>query len=266
MLENEIPRIIPIWKPVGESTHRIAKSVSEVYNILSSHTGTLDPMAEGVIVVLIDETRLRKYEYAKWKKTYEFDIVLGLKSDSLDGLGIVEIVENKQTFNFKKLEKVLDSMQGAYTQKIPNYSAIKVKGKELHWWARNNRLSEIEIPTRSGEIDDLKLMEITQTRFGEIALQTIKDIRLVDGDLRQDLAIACWKNIENKYGGEKTTKFKLRVQMSKGLYVRQLTQDILGMIGLIGITLNIKRTQNGKYAQNNCYTLSQIIPITRPHK
>ncbi len=260
MFENEIPKIIPIWKPVGKSTHKIAKSLSEAYNILSSHTGTLDPMAEGVIVVLTGETRLKKYEYAEWKKTYEFDVVLGLKSDSLDGLGVIEIVENKQDLDVKKLEKVLDSMKGAYTQKVPNYAAIKVKGKELHWWARNNRLDEIEIPTRSGEIYTLELLEVNDTTCGEVALQTIENIKLVEGDLRQEIAIKCWEEIKKQIGTKKTKKAKISVQMSKGLYVRQLTRDILDKLKLEGLTLNIKRTQNGNFNQNNSYTISQIIP------
>lgn len=259
MFTSKIPKIIPIWKPVGESTHRISKRISEVYNIPSSHTGTLDPMAEGVIVVLTGETRLKKYEYAHWKKTYEFEIVLGLSADSLDGLGHIEQRTNVTSLDEEKLRATLQTLIGSYSQKVPNYAAIKVKGKELHWWARNNRLNEIEIPSRHGEIYDLKLLEIVDITFGEVAKQTIEEIKKVEGDLRQELAIQCWEHIAETTGTKRTKKLHIQVQMSKGLYVRQLSQDILGKLGLHGITLNIKRTYNGIYTLGNCYKVAQLF-------
>ena len=90
-------KILPIWQPVGYSTHKIAKAVSNKYGVKTSHTGTLDPLAQGVIIVLLDDERLKKYEYAHWPKTYEFEIVFGISTDTYDGMGIV----TNKSFDFK---------------------------------------------------------------------------------------------------------------------------------------------------------------------
>lgn len=59
-----------------------------MYGVKTAHTGTLDPMAEGVIIVLLGEERYKKYELAGLKKTYEFEISFGFETDTFDGLGL----------------------------------------------------------------------------------------------------------------------------------------------------------------------------------
>ena len=255
-----LDNIIPIWQPIGKSTHIIAKQVSQKYNVMSSHTGTLDPMAEGVIIVLLGDDRNKKYEYAKFLKTYEFDIALGIKTDTYDGLGLVNAVDLPcPEFDLTHVRKTLSSLVGSYSQQVPNYSAIKVKGKPMHWWARESRLSEVVVPTRSGEIVSLEVTDLKEVKLSTLIDKVLSKVKLVEGNFRQDLVTECWNDFMETYDGINVKVLKVRVQMTKGLYVRTLSQDISSMLNTIGFVSNLVRTKNGIYDFDNSGQLETII-------
>lgn len=253
--------VLPIWQPQGYSTHIIAAKIAEKYGIKTSHTGTLDPMAEGVIIILLGETRLKKYEYAHWIKEYEFEIVFGIETDSQDGLGLItrseKPIEKKLSRNM--IQNTLNSFQGNYEQKIPPYSAIKVSGKPLHWWARNNKTHQIEIPTRKGQIKKLQLIDMYEKNIPNWVETNVDSIYKVTGNLRQDLIIKQWQKFKSSYNSNKLSIVKLRVEMTKGLYVRSLAIDIARQLETVGITNNIRRVKNGRYTEENSLTLKKIF-------
>lgn len=84
--------ILPIYQPVGQSSHLLAQKAGLLYHQKATHTGTLDPMATGVLLVLTGKDRFRKKEYSAYRKTYEFEILLGVRTDSDDILGVIEDV------------------------------------------------------------------------------------------------------------------------------------------------------------------------------
>ena len=120
------------------------------------HTGTLDPLARGLLIVCTDkDTKLVDILTAK-KKEYIATIKLGIKTDTLDITG--NIIE-RSNYNFTKEEllRVLNSFLGKSKQQVPIYSAIKIKGKKLYEYARNN--IEVELPVRDIEIYNIELLE-----------------------------------------------------------------------------------------------------------
>ena len=114
----EIPTILPIWQPVGYSTHIISAKAAEKFSVPTSHTGTLDPMAEGVAIVLLGEERHKKYEYAEWTKEYVFEIAFGLSTDTYDGLGLVTSF-HETSVSQDALKNVLAKFKGKYVQDVP---------------------------------------------------------------------------------------------------------------------------------------------------
>src|SRR3989338_9649097 len=122
------PRILSIWQPIGYSTHIIASKAAEKSSCPTSHTGTVDPMAEGVIIVLLGEERHKKYEYAEWPKEYVFEITFGLCTDSYDGLGLVTSF-HEGFIDEGSVEKALENFKGGYVQDVPPFSSVKVGGK-----------------------------------------------------------------------------------------------------------------------------------------
>lgn len=246
--------IISLWQPVGYSTHLIAKRVAEKLNTKCSHTGTLDPMAEGVIVILVGEKRRKKYEYAKWLKEYEFEMVFGIGTDTLDGLGIPYF--GKNLHDEQILSQITNEFIGEYNQKYPRFSAKKILGKPLHWFARNNKLNEITIPIKEGEIKELELLNVEDISYEKVKSNVIERIKMISGDLRQDEIVSAWESKSS------TVVFKIakfRVVMTKGLYVRGLVRDIAKKLDLDAFTYSIKRTMNGSYSKENSKTLQQFF-------
>ena len=131
------------------------------------HTGTLDPLAEGVLVVTIGRaTKLCDLLTSKYKE-YIATIKLGLKTDTMDITG--NILEEKDTkITEEEIKKVLNSFLGKSVQEVPIYSAVKVNGKKLYEYARNNQ--KVELPKR--EID-IKSIDFISYKNNEITFKCL---------------------------------------------------------------------------------------------
>lgn len=254
--------IIPIWKPVGYSTHIITKKVAELFGVKTSHTGTLDPMAEGVIIILTGEERLKKFEYARWHKTYVFEMLFGIKTDTFDGLGVADFgasaIGNKRELEMA-LKSILPEFVGLYIQEAPPYSAKKIKGKPLYWYARNDKLGEIIFPVIKGEIYDIKLLEASSLPLELIVKNISEKIDSTSGDLRQQDAKDSWTKLLTESVSRTFFLAKIEVNMSKGMYVRRLAVDIAKKLNSDAIVYSLTRTHNGAYNKSNSHTLEQIF-------
>ena len=143
----------------------------DVVNILTKklntkkigHTGTLDPMAKGVLVVAINKGLKIVDEITAYDKEYIAEVTLGIETDTLDITGNILKTMNIPEINKEKLNEVLNSFIGTYEMVVPKYSAIKVNGKKLYEYARNNE--DITLPVKTVEIYDIKLLEIQSNKF-----------------------------------------------------------------------------------------------------
>ena len=126
------------------------------------HTGTLDPIAEGVLVVCIgNTTKLCDLLTSKYKE-YIATIKLGIKTDTLDSTG--NILETKEFYVTKEqVEKVLASFLGKSIQEVPIYSAVKVNGKKLYEYARAKK--EVELPKREIDIKEIELLSLEEDKI-----------------------------------------------------------------------------------------------------
>lgn len=159
--------IIIINKPIGFTSQDVVSKTKRILNEKKAgHTGTLDPMATGVLPVLLGEaTKVSKYLIEHDKK-YIATIQLGEKRDTGDSEGkIIEKIEAKIE-DEKEIIEVLNSFLGKSMQIPPIYSAIKINGKKLYEYAREG--IDIEIPPREIEIFDICLNEFNKEN------QTIK--------------------------------------------------------------------------------------------
>jgi len=135
----------------------------DVVNIISKkfqtkkigHTGTLDPMAKGVLVLCIGKSLKVVDLITSYTKEYVAKVKLGIETDTLD---ITGNVLNKKEVNVtnEEIKEVLNSFLGKSIQEVPKYSAVKVNGKKLYEYARNN--INIELPKREIEIFDIELL------------------------------------------------------------------------------------------------------------
>ena len=254
-----IPKILPVWQPVGFSTHIISAKVAERYKVVTSHTGTLDPMAEGVIIVLLDEERYKKYDYSEWTKEYVFEIVFGLSTDTYDGLGMVTSFHNVDILK-KDVVEILKPFEGEYVQDVPPFSSARVEGKPLHWFARNKQLSGIEIPRKAGEIHEIELLDLYTKNFRDVVENINERISLITGDFRQDQIKTRWYQLQESLDEPKTVRIaKIRVVISRGMYIRSLSQDIAHKLNTTGFVYSLVRTRNGRYTKETSKNLTDIF-------
>lgn len=155
MFENGI---LNINKPEGwTSQDVVAKLRGRLHIRRVGHTGTLDPMATGVLPVCFGKaTRIIEY-YDDDFKTYEAEMKLGMVTDTLDSTGTV--LETKPVdVSEEDVIQAIDSFRGWITQIPPKYSALKVNGKPLYKYAREG--AEVEIKSRKIYVEDIQPVEV----------------------------------------------------------------------------------------------------------
>ena len=211
--------VIAINKEKGYTSRDIVNIVGKVYHTKKvGHTGTLDPMATGVLVVCVGKATKLVSLLTATEKEYVADVLLGVETDSLDTDGNVlreESVDCDQT----RIDQVLKSMKKTYLQEVPKYSAVKVKGKKLYEYARSNQ--EVKLPKKEVTIYDL---------------ERISDVFYENGKIR----------------------FQIRCKVSKGTYIRSLIRDIAHELGTIGVMSGLCRTKQGTFELKDCVSLEQL--------
>ncbi len=211
--------IIVINKEKGVTSRKVVNEISQHLGIKKvGHTGTLDPLATGVLVICVGKATKIVELLTNNDKEYIATVVLGLHSDTLDITG--EILNQEKCFKTKEeIEEVLTTMIGTYDQEVPIYSAVKIKGKKLYQYARNNE--QISLPKRK---------------------VTIKELSLI-GDVN--------------YINEMVT-FKIKCLVSKGTYIRSLIRDIANKLNTIGLMSELVRTKHGHFSIEDSLLLSKF--------
>lgn len=181
------------------------------------HTGTLDPLATGVLAVCVGRATKLVDLLQSTTKVYHAFGILGLLTDTLDITGKV-LKEDNKIISKEKLNEVLLSMIGSYEQEVPIYSAVKVDGRKLYEYARNNE--EVILPKRMVEIKEMELLE--------------------------------YKICDNK------VYFGIRVVVSKGTYIRSLINDIANRLNTNGTMVGLIRMKQGNFDINDAYKLEDI--------
>lgn len=155
--------VIVINKEEGVSSHDVVAKLRHIFNTKKiGHTGTLDPIATGVLVLCVNRaTRLVQYLTCD-DKIYEVEMKFGVKTDTGDRTGNV-IKKSRKKIDEEKLGEVLGSFIGKQQQIPPMYSAIKVKGKKLYEYARKG-------VTIEREPRDIEIFDIDNAYFGDNVL------------------------------------------------------------------------------------------------
>lgn len=213
--------ILIINKPLNCTSHDVVYKVKKLTNEKVGHTGTLDPMATGVLPLLIGKGTLCAKYLNNHDKKYKATLHLGKRTDTADRGGKIleEIEVPSELFEKSYIEKILKTFIGKIEQTPPIYSAIKVKGKKLYEYARKGQ--EVKIPTRNVTIYEIELIEINKKQH-EIIFQ---------------------------------------VHCSKGTYIRTLCEDIAKKMGTIGYMSNLERTEVGDFKIENAITIEDLDNI-----
>jgi tRNA pseudouridine55 synthase len=226
-IQNMIDGILIVDKPEGLTSHDV---VARLRRILKTkrigHTGTLDPFATGVLVMLVGKaTRLAQF-LDKDKKEYEATIRFGAETDTGDKTGELRITNYElRDVSDVELENVLTGFLGETEQTPPMYSAKKVDGKKLYELARKG----IEIERKPVKV---KIYEIEKTDSGE-----------------------------QKSENENASDVKIRVACSAGTYIRTLAEDIGKKLEIGAHLAALRRTGAGQFDLSKAVTLEELEEI-----
>lgn len=217
-MKSENNGILIIDKEAGFTSRDVVNALGKAFHTKKiGHTGTLDPLATGVLVVCLNKATKIAEVLTSLEKEYIAHFKFGLLTDTLDVTGKVLREENTE-FSKEQINEVLKTMLGEYMQEVPLYSAVKVKGKKLYEYARNNE--EVVLPFHKVSIKELELLDLWQE--------------------------------ENK------TVIKVRCLVSKGTYIRALGNDIAAKLGTHASMQSLRRTKQGKFSIEESYTLEDI--------
>ena len=153
--------VIVVNKEKGMTSFDVVHEIKKIFHTKKvGHTGTLDPLAEGVLIVCIgNATKIVELLTAN-DKEYIAEAKLGIKTDTLDTEG--EIIDKKD-FNIDLLEDTINSYKKTYLQEVPIYSAVKVNGKKLYEYARKG--IEVELPKKEVTIKEIELLSSNNDTF-----------------------------------------------------------------------------------------------------
>lgn len=154
--------ILNILKPTGMTSHDVVSSVRKILNIKKvGHAGTLDPNVAGVMVICVGKgTKLSDY-LMNGDKEYVCELVLGQSTDTQDSYGTVVCKNDKFNVSVEEIINVLKGFEGEQLQVPPMYSAVKLNGKKLYEYARQN--IEVKKPGKLVNIKEIKLLKFEKT-------------------------------------------------------------------------------------------------------
>ena len=161
MIGDSMNGVIVVNKEKGMTSFDVVHEIKKIFHTNKvGHTGTLDPLAEGVLIVCIgNATKIVELLTAE-DKEYIAEAKLGIKTDTLDTEG--EVIDKKE-FNINILEDTLNSYKKTYLQEVPIYSAVKVNGKKLYEYARKG--IEVELPKKEVTIKEIELLSTSNDTF-----------------------------------------------------------------------------------------------------
>ena len=222
-----------------------------------AYAGRLDPMAEGLLLVLLgDECKVQE-KYHNLDKEYEFEVLFGVSSDTADVLGLLELSKVSEVTK-NDIKMVIREMVGEVELPYPHFSSKTVQGKPLHVWKLEGRIGEIQIPTKRSMIYKLELTEFKTTSAQEVfeyaseKIETIPKViqesKALGNDFRREHVRLCWQKFIDT--NEPATTYyiaKFTCIASSGTYMRTLAEVIARELKTTGLAYSINRTKIGIY-------------------
>lgn len=246
----ELDNVLNLYKKKSETPlqtiERYVKAHPEYKDSRMTYAGRLDPMAEGLLLVLSGAKNNEREAYTGLDKDYEFEFVLGVATDTFDMLGKVLSAGDASKVSEKMVKDALMKYSGSFDQKYPPYSSKILNGVPLFQLAREGKLNEKDIPSHQVTVASMELLSSRIVSKDDFIESTFAAISAVLGDFRQKEILKAW----NAYFADGPAQFilyKARVSCGSGFYVRQLVQDIGRDLGTGAVTVSILRTRVGEY-------------------
>lgn len=247
-------KTVCIYKTSGETPlqaiSRFKIAFSEYAEQKISFAGRLDPMAEGLLLLLIGNENKNRGHYENLNKQYAFQVLFGVKSDTYDILGLPSLVGSSvlSDENFTRLHIFCEQKKGKQTQTYPPYSSKPLDGKPLYYWARKNLLENKKLPVKNIFISSFHHDKTETITGNELLLNIEERIHRVDGNFRQKDILASWKSILNYKKNNAFSILRFHITCSSGTYVRSIANEIGMYLQTGALAYTITRTHVGDYS------------------
>ena len=208
-------KVIIANKPIGKTSYQIVKEFKKKYpGEKVGHAGTLDPLAEGVLIILVGKATKKQAEFMRMKKEYLVEAIFGLVTPTWDlefepvSYETRGLKEKLKSLTEDLVKEKLGKLEGEIVQIVPSYSAVKVKGKRLYQMARKGKIDDRDLPRRKAMVYGIELLEFEKGEF---------------------------------------PKVKIRMIVGKGTYVRSVVYQLGEELGVGAVVSRIIRTKIGKH-------------------
>ena len=257
--------LIIVNKEKDWTSRDVVNKISKIFDIpKAGHTGTLDPLATGVLVVAVGEGVKLVDSLSNETKEYIAEVECGILTDTLDIL--VKTLEEKKDFTLEKeqIEEVLNSFLGKSLQEVPLYSSIRVEGKRLYEYARNNE--EVTLPKREIEIFSIELLELKEKSFlFKVKVSKGTYIRSLIRDIGTKLSIPCtMKNLtRTKQGIYSIEESNTLEEIEQGKYKLISFYEVLKDYPMVEVDDYIEnKIRNGRILENR-YEYEKFVYINK---
>lgn len=232
-----------------EAIERFRKENPEYATVKLGYAGRLDPMAEGLLLILVGDENKKKKEYELLPKEYEFSFIPGIETDSYDMMGMIRSYTKPSSIHDiqQRLTTIIPFFIGRSEQPYPPYSSARANGKPLYYWTRRNLLHTVEIPSKIVDITTISFLKNETKSIDEIAKNAIGRIENVNGDFRQIDIIDAWKQFAKKHQNDIFPVFHYSATVSSGTYIRSLVHSIGIKLACKAVTYSITRKKIGEF-------------------
>lgn len=213
-----------------------------------TYAGRLDPLASGVLLVLVGDECKNKEKYLNLDKEYELTVLFGLTTDTLDVLGLIEdeklgALDYFSHFTGNNFRDLLKKFEKKFSQKYPKFSSKTIKGRPLFEITRAEGIKEEDLPEKEVEIKKIEFGS-----FGFVSKRYLRDyaresIFSVSGNFRQNMSWCSWEKTLENFADDNLPTLTIKVFCTSGTYMRRLAQNIGKEVGLPALALRIKRTK-----------------------
>lgn len=256
-------KYIILHKDVGETPLSCAEDYRQTHPELNgvsmAYAGRLDPMASGKLLILLGDECKNQANYHSLDKEYEFSVLFGIESDSLDVLGRLSTGDkNAIEITEEQISATTQQFVGSIELPYPRFSAKTVQGKPLHMWTLENRLDEIEIPTKQSTVYSLSLTKTETLSREELVTQALAKVnsipevtdkrKALGNDFRRVDVRSDWENIRTD--SSLPNNFQIvhfTCLASSGTYMRTLASLIAQKADTVGLAWSIHRTKIGVF-------------------
>ena len=246
--------IINVYKPRGWTSNDVVQKIKHSCGFKKvGHAGTLDPLAEGVLLVLTDTDTKGQSELMALKKEYLVKIAFGYESDSHD-LGTPIKPAGKliaEELTHDAMQNALGKYLGKIQQQVPAYSAVHVDGQRLYNFAREitaNRQRKQAVDYKTARGDPLISLPLPykEVEIFDITICSFINNEQLNYPEVKDEQISC-------------TIAELRVSCGKGTYIRSLVRDLGNDLGCGAVAVSLIRTKVGGYSIEDSLTLEKVF-------